>query len=142
LKIQQGKDIKESNYRIVGDSKWGVTAIVDSDVISITDSIANFEQSNRLTINNIGRYLLASDWCIWITCKDESIRRRAAIQQSLEWLNNSVANPQVGDIEKFILGMNNRLSISRHIMKKEVLEEARRKRLDTAIERLESETGD
>ena len=34
----------------------------------------------------MGRYTLIYDWCIWVMCDDAKIRKQAAAEQLLEWL--------------------------------------------------------
>ncbi len=138
-KRMQGLNIEKGSFEIVLESVLGIEVIVNGNAISTAKKNTNLDQSNRLTINSIGKYLLATDWCIWVTSNDESIRRRAAVQQTLEWLHNSVAPPQRGDIEKFIIEINNRLSVKSPITRNELMTEAIKEGLFTAIDRLEAE---
>jgi hypothetical protein len=133
----QGLNVPKSSYAVVLDSIRGIEVVVNADTISTANEVTISDQINRLTVNNIGKYLLASDWCVWITCPDENIRRRAAVQQSLEWLQNSIATPQLGDIEKFIEIIDDRLSVKNPITKDELKVEAKRKKFFAAIDRLE-----
>lgn len=90
----------------------------------------------RMSTREIGKYLLARDWCVWITCDDAALRRQAAAEQLLDWLQYSTARITEEDIR----GRVEQLSIQLEtdpVPVEELYRLAGQQRLARAAERLE-----
>jgi len=126
------------DYFIEQDPVWGVKVFIDPAVISrqVGKSFSG-GANQRLTINHIGQYLLASEWCVLLTCDDYTIRQEAGIQDCLEMLEFSYSDPSKNDIDRTISVVNRRLNLHTNISIKILFDEANRRGMNRAVNRLE-----
>ena len=94
------------------------------------------DESSRLSLRSVGRYTLIYDWCIWLVCDDARIRKQAAAEQLLEWLQGANATPSPVEINRKFASLCQRLNIEL-LPVTEVLTLARQKGFARAAERLE-----
>ena len=94
------------------------------------------DESARLTVRSVGRYSLIYDWCIWVMCDDISVRKQAAAEQLLEWLQNASTKPSQVEIKRKFASLSERLSL-KELPVSVVLSLARKQGLARAAERLE-----
>ena len=126
------------DYRIEQDPVWGIKVFIDPAVISRQDGKSFSGGANqRITINHIGRYLLASEWCVLLTCDDYTIRQEAGVQDCLEMLEFSYSDPSLDDVRRSISMVNRRLNLPTDISVNMLFEEANRRKMDRAASRLE-----
>lgn len=129
----------------IGDSQVHLNLSVGTELVLRSEDIShngNFittpVSEKEITIQMIGKYLLASEWCIWLTCEDKDIRWEASIQNCLQWLEHSYSEPTPGEIDRFISTVNNRLALDPEITAVLLLREAGRRGASRAMDRLSS----
>lgn len=127
--------LRQEDWYLNENGLLGAQVMVDGQVF-LPGSNSDDEESGRLTIRNVGRYFLIYDWCIWITCDDANVRRQAAAEQLLEWLQGANAKPSPEEINRKFGSLCQHLNIQLLTIK-EVLIIARKKGLARAAERLE-----
>jgi hypothetical protein len=87
-------------------------------------------------MRNVGRYLFAYDWCVWLTCDNAAVRQQAAVEQLLEWLQGANVSPTTEKIQQRQTELSDRLEIE-PVSLGAVAEAARTRGLARALERLE-----
>jgi len=127
--------LKKDAWYLNEKSPWGAQVMVDGQVF-LPGAESDEEQVGRLTLRSVGRYALIYDWCIWVMCDDVKIRRQAAAEQLLEWLQNSNASPSQSEIRKKFADLSERLSIQT-LAVSDVLALSRQRGFARAAERLE-----
>ena len=121
------------------NSEFGIEIVVRAEDLELGQvGETGSRPRKKLTIDKIGRYMLAADWCFWLTCDIDAIRFGAGVQNCLEWLQNVSFSPSKDAIQQFISTVNKRLSLSTAITAQFLLEDARKRKMSTAIERLET----
>jgi len=109
--------------------------MVDGQVF-LPGSDMEVEESSRLSLRSVGRYTLIYDWCIWVVCDDAKVRKQAATEQLIEWLQSANTKPSQEEINRKFVSLSQRLSIE-PLPVADVLALARQKGLARAAERLE-----
>jgi hypothetical protein len=134
--------LKKDTWYLNENGPFGAQVMVDGQVFQPATG-ADEDESRRLTLRSVGRYTLIYDWCIWVMCDDVSIRKQAAAEQLLEWLQNANTTAYVSqeDINRRIANLCLRLKIESLPMK-DVLVLARQRSLVRAAERLEEMEAD
>ncbi len=127
--------LKKDAWYLNENGPWGAQVMVDGQVF-LPGSETEEDESGRLTMRSVGRYTLIYDWCIWVVCDDAEVRRQAAIEQLLEWLQAVSARPSQDEIRRKFSTLCQRLNIPR-LSVGEVLSQARQKGWAQAAERLE-----
>jgi hypothetical protein len=127
--------LKKDAWYLNENGPWGAQVMVDGQVF-LPGSDMEAEESGRLSLRSVGRYALIYDWCIWVMCDDVNIRKQAAAEQLLEWLQGANATPSPVEINRKFAGLCQRLSIEL-LPAADVLALARQKGLARAAERLE-----
>jgi hypothetical protein len=127
--------LKKDDWYLNENGPWGAQVMVDGQVF-LPDANTDEEESPRLTTRSVGRYALIYDWCIWVLCDDVDVRKQAAAEQLLEWLQGANAKPSQEEIKRKFANLCQRLSIQL-LPVKTVLALARQKSLARAAERLE-----
>lgn len=126
--------LKKDAWYLNENGPWGAQVMVDGQVFSSLDD----DESGRLSLRSVGRYTLIYDWCIWVVCDDANIRKQAAAEQLLEWLQSANATPSPNEIQRKFASLCQRLSIQL-LPVKDVLALARKKGFARAAERLEEQ---
>ena len=127
--------LKKDAWYLNENGPWGAQVMVDGQVF-MPGSELDEAESGRLSLRSVGRYTLIYDWCIWVMCDDVKIRKQAAAEQLLEWLQGATATPSPLEIKRKFASMCQRLSIEL-LPVTDVLALARQKGLARAAERLE-----
>lgn len=127
--------LKKEAWYLNENGPQGAQVMVDGQVF-LPGSDADQDENRRLTLRSVGRYTLIYDWCIWVMCDDASIRKQAAAEQLLEWLQNANATPAQEEIARKFADLCQRLKIEL-LPVKDVLALARKRVLARAAERLE-----
>jgi hypothetical protein len=109
--------------------------MVDGQVF-LPGSDTDEAESGRLTLRSVGRYTLIYDWCIWVMCDDAGIRKQAATEQLLEWLQGAATTPSAEEIKRKFADLCQRLKIPQ-LAVSDVLRLARQRDLSRAARRLE-----
>ena len=125
--------LKKDAWYLNENGPLGAQVMVDGQVFLPG---ADEDESGRLTLRSVGRYTLIYDWCIWVMCDDANIRKQAAAEQLLEWLQGANAQPASEEITRKFVNLCQRLKIPL-LPAKEVLALARQRSLGRAAERLE-----
>lgn len=133
---QRGLGQKE--WYLQANGSWGPQVMVAAEVLKQSHRRSNSDGSNqRLTIGQIGKFFLARDWCVWLTCDDPEVRQQAAIEQLLEWLQHVSATPIAEDLRQRLVVMHKRLNI-KPISTDTLLDTATQRGLGRALERLDA----
>jgi hypothetical protein len=133
-----GFGLGREDYRIKPDPVWGTKVFVDSAAVSPSEGrLSRDDSDQRITINHIGRYMLAADWCFLVTCEDLTIRREAAIQDCLEMLEYSHSDPSLEEVDRSMAMTNQRLDLHPGITLPMMLAEAGQRGKNRAVDRLE-----
>ncbi len=128
----------QNDYYLQREGPWGPQVMVDAGALKRLEHRYGQGEKNRLlTIGNIGRYLLAREWCVWITCDDAEVRQRAAVEQLLEWLQHVSAKPTGEDLQQRLRVMRDRLRI-KPVSVDTLMDEATQRGLGRALERLDA----
>lgn len=128
--------IKIKNSQLRQNPLVGIELVLNTEDISHGNSSSSVELEKNITVQRIGKYLLASEWCVWLTCDDPGIRLEAGIQNCLEWLEYSFSKPEVKAISQFIEIVNKRLVTNPAITISRLREEAKKRDMYRAKERL------
>lgn len=132
------RNLKNKDYYLQTKGPLGPQVMVNAGVLKPQKSRARADNESRsLTVNDVGRYLLAREWCVWITCDDPVVRREAAIEQLLEWLQHVTATPTEEDLQQRLKVMRDRLRIE-PVSVDTLTDEATRRGLGRALERLDA----
>ena len=135
--------IEVTNSQLRENPSVGIELVLDAKDISLKTKYQTDEAPEKeITIQRIGKYILASDWCVWLTCDDPVIRLEAGIQNCLEWLEYVYSEPDVKTIDQFIEKVNNRLTITPPITALKLKKEAQKQKMFRAEERLISTLND
>jgi hypothetical protein len=126
--------IKEESYYVKPHGNLGVEVVLDGAIFT-GDLSSNIPDAEK-TLRQVGKYLLASEWCFWLTCDDLHARREAGIWDCLEWLDRSHATPTREAVNSFISTVNKRLNLSDGITIQVLQDEARKKIFSKALDRL------
>lgn len=138
VKRLNGFGLTPEQYRIKEDPTWGVEVFLDPSTISGEDGMySRNAASQKITFKHIGRYLLAADWCVLLTSEDHAVRFEAGIQDCLEKLEHSHSDPSMDDINRSIALINRRLTLDPGITINTLVDEANRRGMNRAINRLE-----
>ena len=127
--------LKKDAWYLNENGPWGAQVMVDGQVF-LPGSGMDEDESGRLSLRSVGRYTLIYDWCIWIVCDDANIRKQAAAEQLLEWLQGASATPSAEEIKRKFANLCQRLSLQL-LPVQDVLALARQKGFARASERLE-----
>jgi hypothetical protein len=127
--------LKKDAWYLNENGPWGAQVMVDGEIF-LPGSGLDEEGSGRLSLRSVGRYALIYDWCIWVMCDDAGIRKQAAAEQLLEWLQGASATPSSGEIQRKFAGLCQRLSLPQ-LSVQAALRLARQRGLSRAAERLE-----
>ena len=127
--------LKKDDWYLNENGPWGAQVMVDGRVF-LPDADADEEENVRLTMRSVGRYALIYGWCIWVMCDDVDVRKQAAAEQLLEWLQGANAKPSPEEIRRKFSYLRQRLSIQ-SLLFKNVLALARQRGFTRAAERLE-----
>jgi hypothetical protein len=127
--------LKKEAWYLNENGPQGAQIMVDGQVF-LPGSDLDDEENRRLTLRSVGRYTIIYDWCIWVMCDDAGIRKQAAAEQLLEWLQNVNASPAQEEIRRKFANLCQRLKIDL-LPQKEALSLARKRGLLRAAERLE-----
>lgn len=134
-----GFGLKDGQYRVQEDPIWGVEAYIEPSAISTENGMsARNAADQKITLKQIGRYLMAGDWCVLLTCEDRSIRLAAGVQDCLEKLEYSHSDPSAEDINKTIAVINRRLNLDPGITISTLMDEANHRGMYRTISRLET----
>jgi len=125
--------LKKDAWYLNENGPWGAQVMVDGQVFLPG---ADEDESGRLTMRSVGRYILVYDWCIWVMCDDVNIRKQAASEQLLEWLQNANTKPPQEEVKRKFANLCQRLSIEQMPIST-VLSQARQNGFIRAAERLE-----
>lgn len=125
--------LKSDAWYLNENGPWGAQVMVDGQVFLPN---ADEDESIRLNVRSVGRYTLIYDWCIWVVCDDAEIRRQAAAEQLVDWLQSASAHPTREEIQGKLTGLCQRLNIAPEPVGA-LLSLARRKGQHRAAERLE-----
>ncbi len=129
--------LREDEWYLQANGPWGAQVMVDAGALRrLTQQATADSEARSLTIRDVGKYLLAYDWCLWLTCDDVAVRQEAAIAQLLEWLQFTTANPTSADLARRIRQMAERLRID-PITPDVLLEAAAQQGQARAVERLD-----
>ncbi|MCI0559793.1 MAG: hypothetical protein MN733_14985 [Nitrososphaera sp.] len=136
--LMSQRGLGQNDYYLQHEGPWGPQVMVDAGAIKRLEHRQREDEENRLlTIGNIGRYLLAREWCVWITCDDAEVRQQAGIEQLLEWLQHVSATPTIDDLQQRLKVMVERLRIQ-PISVDTLTNEATQRGLGRALERLDA----
>ena len=127
--------LKKDAWYLNENGPWGAQVMVDGQVFQPGSGIDE-DENGRLTLRSVGRYTLIYDWCIWVMCDDANVRKQAAAEQLLEWLQGASAKPAPDEIKRKFANLCQRLSIPL-LPTSDVLARARQRGLGRAAERLE-----
>ncbi len=131
--------IKDGSYYIKHKGDLGIEVVLDGALFTgeeIEKDDSGNPQPMKKTAQQIGKYVLASEWCFWLTCDDPRIRLEAGVRDCLEWLNRSYSDPTRDDVNLFIELVNKRLNISNAITFQMLQDEARKGSFARALDRL------
>jgi hypothetical protein len=117
------------------EGTWGAQVMVDGQVF-LPGSNTEEDDTVRLTLRSVGRYSLIYDWCIWVMCDDVNIRKQAAAEQLLEWLQNANTKPSAEEVRRKMGNLYQRLSLPQSPLQ-DILGQARKRGFARAAERLE-----
>lgn len=126
--------LKTDAWYLNASGPFGPQVMIDGHILQSANE-PDDEESNGLTLRNVGRHLLVQDWCVWLTCDDGDLRREAAIEQALEWLQGVEKTPDGEQIARRLEVLSKRLLIET-LTVEDVAAEARRRGLGRAQERL------
>lgn len=115
---------------------WGPQITVEIRALEPSGSRSDESSEPSLTIRDVGGYLLVYNWCVWVTCDDARVRRQAAIERLLEWLQHVTATPTAEELRRRLAAMHERLRI-KPISPGVLMDEAQQQGLARALERLE-----
>jgi hypothetical protein len=127
--------LRKDAWYLNENGPWGAQVMVDGQIF-LPGNGQDEEESGRLSLRSVGRYTIIYDWCIWVMCDDVNIRKQAAAEQLLEWLQNANARPSVDEIRRKFAGLCKRLNVET-LSVTDALAQARKKGLARAAERLE-----
>ena len=127
--------LKKDAWYLNEKGPWGAQVMVDGQVF-LPNGDSDEETPGRLALRSVGRYALIYDWCIWVMCDDAGIRKQAAIEQLLEWLQNVNVTPAQIEISTKFASICHRLSLPQPAYD-QVLLFARQRGLGRAAARLE-----
>jgi hypothetical protein len=132
------RGLQQSDWSLQLDGPWGAQVTVDAQVLRPSMySVSDSEGIGQLTTRDVGRYLRAYDWCVWVTCEDARVRRQAAIEHLLEWFQHVTARPSAEDLLRRLDVLGQRLRI-RSISIDTLMQEAEQRHLGRALERLDA----
>jgi hypothetical protein len=129
----EGFGLQPEHYRVEEDPTWGTKVFLDPAALTKAEGMSD----QRITIAQIGRYMLAADWCFLLICEDPAVRQEAAIQDCLELLEYSHSDPSREEIDCSIALNNRRLDLQPGLTLPLLLAEAGQRGKNRAIERLE-----
>ena len=121
--------LNSSQWELIEDSAYGTLVIVSANIF---DS----QNYSRLTKGDIGQYILAQEWCFWLTTDSPDIRHEAVILQILNWLQYARDMPSKDKYISRIQLLCNRLDTS-YIEQHTLIEQAKKLGYSTALERLD-----
>jgi hypothetical protein len=127
--------LKKDAWYLNENGPWGAQVMVDGQVF-LPGTEADEDEAGRLSIRSVGRYSLIYDWCIWVVCDNSGIRKQAATEQLLDWLQNVNATPTGEEIRRKWGSLCQRLSIQ-DLPLSQVLTLARERGLTRAAHRLD-----
>jgi hypothetical protein len=127
--------LKKDAWYLNENGPWGAQVMVDGQIFQ-PDSSMDEDETGRLTLRSVGRYTLIYDWCIWVVCDDANVRKQAATEQLIEWLQNANTQPSQDEIRRKSASLCKRLNIP-GLPVKDLLVAARQKDLVRVAERLE-----
>ena len=131
--------VSSQNYTQRANPELGVEVVVRAEDIAAEKNPAlSGGVESRLTLDKIGQYTLASEWCIWLTCDDHAIRFDAGVQNCLEWLQKAGSSPSKEVVERFVENVNKRLFLSPPITIQILFEQATNQHKFNAVDRLET----
>jgi hypothetical protein len=84
---------------------------MDNKQVCQQESDLDEEEGNRLSLRSVGRYALIYDLCIWVMCDNVNVRKQAAAEQLMEWLQNANAKPTQEEVKRKFSNLRERLSI-------------------------------
>jgi hypothetical protein len=129
------RGLSREAWRLTLAGKWGPQVIVDRNALQSQGDLGE-DGSRGLAMRNVGRYLFAYDWCVWLTCDNAAVRQQAAVEQLLEWLQGANVSPTTEKIQQRQTELSDRLEIE-PVSLGAVAEAARTRGLARALERLE-----
>lgn len=133
---QRGVD--PDNWYLQPDGPWGPQVMVDAQVLDRSPRrSAESGERQTLAVRDVGGYFLAHNWCVWLTCDNAQVRRQAALERLLEWLQHVTAAPNAQDLEQRLALMRQKLQIE-PITPNALLDAAQERGLARALERLEA----
>lgn len=127
--------LKKDAWYLNENGPWGAQVMVDGQIF-LPGADSDEDESGRLSIRSVGRYSLIHDWCIWVVCDNAAIRKQAASEQLLEWLQNVNITPGGKEIRRKLTELCQRLSIQ-ELPITQVTILARQRGLTRAAQRLE-----
>ncbi len=128
--------LKKDAWYLNENGPWGAQVMVDGQVFLPGPGQSDEEESGRLSLRSVGRYTIIYDWCIWVMCDDAGVRKQAAAEQLLDWLQGANTQPAPPEITRKFASLAQRLSLP-SLPVSEVLALARQKGFARAAERLE-----
>lgn len=129
--------LTKPQWDLNGDSPHGMQVIVSpSALVQPSDDDASSE-GTQLTVGNVGEYLLAYEWCVWLTCADPEIRHQAVIEQILRWLQFARATPNAAEYLKQINSLCQRLETTL-VSQEALMEQAKTRGYGRALNRLDT----
>ncbi|MBN1137642.1 MAG: hypothetical protein JXM73_13730, partial [Anaerolineae bacterium] len=105
------RGLDRRDWYLQPNGPWGAQAMVDSQVLDLVGDSSWDDEGQTLSVRQVGGYFLTHSWCVWLTCDDAGIRRQAAIEQLLEWLQRVTATPTAEELRKRLHLMRERLRI-------------------------------
>ncbi len=127
--------LKKDAWYLNEEGTWGAQVMVDGQVFLPANNTEE-DDTVRLTLRSVGRYSLIYDWCIWVMCDDVNIRKQAAAEQLLEWLQNANTKPSAEEVRRKMGNLYQRLSLTQAPLQ-DILGQARKRGFARAAERLE-----
>ncbi len=114
----------------------GAQVMVNAQVLARSHRSSVEDEGRTLTVRDVGKYFLTHNWCVWLTCDDVGIRRQAAIERLLEWLQHVMATPTSEQLQRRLVTTREQLGI-KPISPDTLMNAAQRQGLARALERLE-----
>jgi hypothetical protein len=130
------RGLAQEQWYLQTKGAWGPQVMIAAEVLRRGRG-KNGETQRGLALGEIGKYLLARDWCVWLTCDDPEVRQQAALEQLLEWLQHVTATPTAEALHQRLAVIPKRLKI-KPIPVATLLKAATQRGLGRALERLDA----
>ncbi len=135
--VMARRGLKDDEWYLQPESPWGAQVMVDGQAVRRLARRGSGGDQRLLSARDVGGYLLAYDWCVWLTCDDAELRHDAAAARLVEWLQFTPTLPTAQDLARRQALLGERLHVPA-LSSEALTEVAARQGMTRALERLDA----